>query len=702
MNNHYIGGPHKKTTRQEWLNEVHRYRQEMRQNLNRSLYDREDLQWVRKVFNCHFTFMYDQLFYNQEKGYTIDTFLEDGLKEFGGYDSVLLWHAYPRLGIDQRNQFDFYRDMPGGLTGLRIVVDQFHNHGVKVFINYNPWDTGTRRETVSDEDALVEMVRVLDVDGIFLDTLGATSRTLRGKLDHIRPGVALVPEIYPDVEQLSLLSASWAQWLNDEYFPGMLKLKWIEPRHMSYQIRRWDKNHRAELESAFFNGSGFMIWENVFGTYNPWPRNNRLISRKMLPILHQYAHLLDSDDWDPYYPCLPPNLFAHRWPGDGMTLFTVINSGPPIQNEALLEMPHRKGYCYYDLWNGTAAQTQNVNGKIQINGSIDRLGCFLAIDEKKCAAISMPTNLQSSGLFYKDKSLASLMEQSTKELQAEDERSQAKSVTEPDAVERTSHAASNQPPSGMVYIPGQLVHLKIQHPKRECGCYPDPGTKPSEWHKYFSWGLGKAASGDYLLHDYNVRVKGYFIDKTEVTNAQYKQFMDETGYRPRHSVNFLKHWPEGRIPPNIMIHPVVYVDIDDARAYAKWAGKRLPTEAEWHLAAQGTDGRKWPWGNEAPNPVRCNMTGRTTMPATSLPDGRSPFGCYHMSGNVWEWTESCRNDGHTRFSIIRGGSFFKAEGSSWYVVGGPQPCNHHAKFIHMWPGLDRCGTVGFRCVKDAL
>ena len=110
-------------------------------------------------------------------------------------------------------------------------------------------------------------------------------------------------------------------------------------------------------------------------------------------------------------------------------------------------------------------------------------------------------------------------------------------------------------------------------------------------------------------------MKRLFMDRTKVTNGAYRDFLRNTGYRPRDLTNFLELWarPRGKeaapaewlIPQGKENHPVVYVDLEDARAYARWAGKRLPTEEEWQYAAQGTDGRTWPWGNDF-DPERCN------------------------------------------------------------------------------------------------
>ncbi|HOZ49569.1 MAG TPA: SUMF1/EgtB/PvdO family nonheme iron enzyme [Candidatus Hydrogenedentes bacterium] len=643
--------------------------------LDLSLYDRADLAWTRSLFTCRFTFMYDRSFYTPENGYAIDAFLDDGQCEFGGYDAVVLWQAYPRLGFDDRNQFDMYHDMPGGIDALRGAVRRFHERGVKVFLDYNPWDRDTRRPGKADEEVLAELVATLDADGLFLDTLLGGSQALRDAVDRRRAGVVFAPEGHPAIDQLGICSASWAQWLHDPDPPGMLHLKWIQPRHMQHQIRRWDSSHQDEIATAFFNGSGMLVWENVFGTYNPWPADDRALWYRAVTILRAFADHFTSDAWSPFYPTLQPGLYAHAWPGAHGTLWTVRNTGEPLRHVPLFEVSLVDDMAVFDLWNGREAEVALPGDAVRIVGDVDVLSCFVVAPRNDARVRDVLTRLREPWPGNLD-------------------RNGACSVVDARAVEPTPRVAKDAPPPGMVYVAGASVRMRLEHVRRECGCYPDPGAAEDRWRE-FLWG---SPFDGRLAHDYVVEVAPFAIDETEVTNADFKRFLDESGYRPACPDNFLKHWPIGPLTDAMADLPVVYVDLDDARAYARWAGKRLPTEAEWHLAAQGTDGRAWPWGDGF-DASRCHA-GSTPVPVRSMPEGRSPYGCYHMSGNTWEWTESERDDGHTRFAILRGGSYFKAEGSVWYVEGGPQPCTSHAKFLLMAPGLDRCATLGFRCVVD--
>jgi iron(II)-dependent oxidoreductase len=142
----------------------------------------------------------------------------------------------------------------------------------------------------------------------------------------------------------------------------------------------------------------------------------------------------------------------------------------------------------------------------------------------------------------------------------------------------------------------------------------------------------RADPQDHPQH--TVRLPEYRIDKYLVTNAQYARFLAESGHRPPST------WKNGRIPDGQLLYPVTLVNWYDARAYAQWAGKRLPTEAEWEKAARGTDGRRWPWGNTM-DPKRLNTyynMGSATNVDT-FKNGVSPFGVFDMAGNVSEWVE---------------------------------------------------------------
>jgi iron(II)-dependent oxidoreductase len=142
----------------------------------------------------------------------------------------------------------------------------------------------------------------------------------------------------------------------------------------------------------------------------------------------------------------------------------------------------------------------------------------------------------------------------------------------------------------------------------------------------------RADAQDHPQH--SVRLPEYRIDRYLVTNAQYARFVAESGHRPPSS------WKNGRIPDGQLLYPVTLVNWYDARAYAQWAGKRLPTEAEWEKAARGSDGRRWPWGNSM-DPKRLNTyynVGSATNVDT-YKNGTSPFGVFDMAGNVSQWVE---------------------------------------------------------------
>lgn len=162
-----------------------------------------------------------------------------------------------------------------------------------------------------------------------------------------------------------------------------------------------------------------------------------------------------------------------------------------------------------------------------------------------------------------------------------------------------------------------------------------------------------------------VELPAFRIGRTPVTNAQYREFLDATDHPAP------GHWAGRRPPTGRDHHPVTYVDWQDATAFCRWAGVRLPTEAEWEKAARGTDGRTYPWGESAPTPRETSCRGWFGGPTEVglLPGGASPFGVLEMSGGVWEWTSSRalaypwrpddgREDpGAPGPRVLRGGSF---------------------------------------------
>jgi formylglycine-generating enzyme required for sulfatase activity len=196
-----------------------------------------------------------------------------------------------------------------------------------------------------------------------------------------------------------------------------------------------------------------------------------------------------------------------------------------------------------------------------------------------------------------------------------------------------------------------------------------------------------------------VKIDSFLIDKYPVTNAQYFEFVLNSGYKPADTTRYLRNWESGTFRQGQEKYPVVFVSYEDMQAYCKWSQKRLPTEAEWQLASQGSDKRKWPWGDEF-HGTSCNNSFDRLTPVDAFSKGQSPYGVYDLVGNVWQMTNDMYFNGADYFTVIRGGSYYKPESSWWYIQGGPQPLDKTQILLMVSPGFDRSSTVGFRCVKD--
>ena len=194
-----------------------------------------------------------------------------------------------------------------------------------------------------------------------------------------------------------------------------------------------------------------------------------------------------------------------------------------------------------------------------------------------------------------------------------------------------------------------------------------------------------------------IYLDGYWINKTEVTVAQYRKYCQATG-RTMPSEPSWK-WSDD--------HPIVNVSWEDASAYAEWAGAALPTEAQWEKAARGTDGRVYPWGNDwDASKAQCSKAkwGDANTPAAvgSFPAGTSPYGCLDMAGNVWEWCADWYDAGYYKTAPARNppgpatGTSRVLRGGSWDFID-PGDFRAADRGDYFDPS-NRGDVVGFRCV----
>jgi gamma-glutamyl hercynylcysteine S-oxide synthase len=662
-----------------WLGDLKHWRSERRIRIAYDdwRYQMPELKWTQSSFIQPQMMVQDRYLYDPVAGkYTVDRYLDDLEKRYGGIDAVLVWATYPNMGIDDRNQLEMVESMPGGVDGVRQMVADFHRRGVRVLFPMMMWDEGTHPPDQDWPDAIAALMKQIGADGINGDTQDGVPLGFSLAAEKIGHPLAFEPEDGPSDEGLAWNVMTWGQY-NFPFIPMVDRYKWLDTRHMVNISDRWAPEKSNDLQFAFFNGVGWESWENVWGIWIGITPRNAEATRRVAAIERGVAPFLVSPEWEPLYPTHNFGVYASRWPLGSETVWTIVNRVAYDIAGRQMDVPLTEGMRYFDLYHG-------VELKPETDGTFSVLS--FTMESNGYGAILATPGEPSAPMKDLMQRMAAMTAKPLTDWPNEPE------VLKQKVVEIAPAEAAANPPDGMVKIPSGSFVFKVRGTEIE-------GDAASGVDVQYPWEDSPRRFHEQLMH-----VSTFFIDKYPVTNAEFKRFLDATGYSPADKIDFLRDWKDGNFPAGWEKKPVTWVSLEDARAYAKWAGKRLPHEWEWQFAAQGGDGRPYPWGNVFfPSNVPVPRAGRT-MPGPddvdAHPQGASPFGVMDLVGNVWQWTDEFADE-HTRAAIVRGGDYYQPQGSIWYF---PQAYRNdeHSKVLLMAPGYDRSGGVGFRCVKDAM
>jgi gamma-glutamyl hercynylcysteine S-oxide synthase len=682
-----------------------------------SMFTRSDLSWIKESYLIILQMAWDRDFFDRLTGkYNYAEVLKKGIQLFGNIDVYGIWPTWPRLGLDERNQWDLYRDLPGGTEQLKTFVKMSKQSGTRFFIAYNPWDNSTRKE--DHYKGMARLISETGADGVVLDTKGSSSFELQAAADSIRKGVIMysegmaVPKDMPGIISGRVHNAIFMS-------PELNLNKLIKPDFSIFRVCDVGEDvlHR-EIAISFFNGYGTEL--NLFrpgGRDENYGKDLDYLAATTF-ILRQNNDAFLDNEWTPMIETTIDKVYVNRWKSAEKTVYTVLNMRPDGVNRSLFEVETSENKHFVSLWHHENLIPVNENGKVFISsetpgwqssysgtrreGSVDCIAELPVLIKSEMAGDSIKINgsLHGQIIIWKGEPSYQTLHKELRILN--------------DTTIRVKDLFGN-------YEGKIVLQLLDKNRLKDENILTLKGGKPWRISKSIPTALSLSIPSDMVLvpgSDFSftvsanddfipipdvsgkvVKIDSFLIDKYPVTNEQYNNFLIRTGYRPADTTRYLRHWDSGRMKQGQESYPVVYLSYEDMQAYARWAQKRLPTEAEWQLAAQGNDKRKWPWGDEFHGTYCNNSFGRPT-PVDAFSKGVSPFGVFDMVGNVWQMMNDMYYNGTNYFTVIRGGSYYKPESSWWYIQGGPQPLDKTQIQLLVSPGFDRSPAVGFRCVKD--
>ena len=530
--------------------------------------------WAARCRTIFLAWLWDARLYDMESDrFTPELLITQLQNQYGGIDGIVLWHAYPVIGVDERDQFAFYE-----VPGLRELVSWFQARHIRVLLDYNPWDTATSRSTGSHATKLRQTLEALGADGVFLDTLKQGAVELIATVGTDR---ALESESAVSISAMATHQLSWAQWFADSPVPGVLRSHWLDRQHMQHHTRRWNRDHSDELQSAHLNGCGVLLWDAVFGTWVGWNQRDLATHRRMRAVQMEFTDLLTDGVWTPLVDlgaaAPAAAIFGSRFADPSRSLYLLVNRG---ETDATVTLDLTGRGVATDLFSDNVAPAEG-SCRIEVTLPARGIGAVLVAPDR---GRPLPAPVSGNSSFP---------------------------AREP--VHIRGSATPTRPPridlGGTPLAPG--VHrTRMRFRRRETGMMS--GAWWIDAWKPLAPDLHALMEQDCTT----LVADGVTIRSTPVTKGEFGEFLRSTGYRPTVSNRFLADWPPlgpgaaPRVAADQAGQPVTFVSIADARAYAAWVGGRLPSQAEWHLLASPAQSRTvWQWTDDhyLEGPVRFDL-----------------------------------------------------------------------------------------------